>query len=548
MARTVPTQHPHDDPGASTERTGRLRALVGSMRIRKKMILLHTAFSVALAVVLLAALQPSIRDVVGSAERQSCLVAIDMLTRDPTLAAFAAPEGVELRVGTAAEVGLTSRQERLVREAQGSAVFLFGGEEPHQKAVRFDPSRDVFLYASANAVESRAAVTRMYLLLTAALLGFYLLIALSLEIVVLPKQVYGPIRALLRADLAVQEGARDEELIDPREIPTDELGEIMRSRNESIVRLRRQEAMLNDALARLEDVAIELKRKNHLLETARRNIADQDRLASLGMMSAGIAHELNTPLAVLKGQVERLAESPARGVSPSEAQLMLRVVERLERLSESLLDFARVRPPTRERVRLAHVLDEAWTLVRIDREAQGVDLRTVAPDDLSVLADPDRLGQVFVNLLRNAADAMDGEGTITVRAEPVERDGRRWVSIRVQDEGPGIAPDVLSRLFEPFVSTRLDARGTGLGLAVSEGIIREHGGVVLARNLANEPDGNHDPGADHPPRRPGAEFEIVLPDEDDAPLPSVADRGPFDDDGPTDPSEGGVRTTEQSTS
>jgi signal transduction histidine kinase len=185
--------------------------------------------------------------------------------------------------------------------------------------------------------------------------------------------------------------------------------------------------------------------------------------------------------------------------------------------------------------------------VRIDREAQGVDLRTIAPEGLSVLVDPDRLGQVFVNLLRNAADAMDGEGAITVRAEPVERDGRRWVSIRVQDEGPGITPDVLSRLFEPFVSTRLDARGTGLGLAVSEGIIREHGGVILARNLANEPQGPSPEGAEPANRRQGAEFEIVLPDEDDAPASSFAESAPFEDDGPTDPSEGGVRISSQST-
>src|SRR5690606_36800746 len=100
-------------------------------------------------------------------------------------------------------------------------------------------------------------------------------------------------------------------------MPSVELGEIMRSRNESIVRLRRQEAMLNDALERLETVAVELKRKNHLLETARRNLADQDRLASLGMMSAGIAHELNTPLAVLKGQVEGIAADPEPAFTPS---------------------------------------------------------------------------------------------------------------------------------------------------------------------------------------------------------------------------------------
>jgi two-component system NtrC family sensor kinase len=299
-------------------------------------------------------------------------------------------------------------------------------------------------------------------------------------------------------------------------MPRDELGEIMRSRNESIVRLRQQESMLNDALDRLETVAVELKRKNHLLETARRNLADQDRLVSLGMMSAGIAHELNTPLAVLKGQVERIASDPVREISASHAQLMLRVVQRLERLSESLLDFARVRPATRERTSLAHIVDEAWTLVRIDREARDVELIASIPDGLTVMGDPDRLGQVFVNLLRNAADVMDGQGVITVVAERVERDGRSWVSIRVQDQGPGIAPDVLSRLFEPFVTTRLDARGTGLGLAVSEGIIREHGGVILARNLAS--DGPQELGA--PPRRAGAEFEITLPD-DDAELPTM---------------------------
>ncbi|MGP1310533.1 MAG: sensor histidine kinase [Phycisphaerales bacterium] len=506
------------------ERSGRLRALLGSMRIRKKMIILHTAFSLALAVVLLAALRPSISDVVASAEHQSCLVAIDMLTLDPTLATTAAPEGVELRAGTADEVGLTDREARLAREAAGAAIFLYGSGDKPQEAVRYDPSRDLFLYASTNALDSRRAVTRMYLFLAAALLGFYLLIAMSLELVVLPKQVYGPIRALLRADLAVQEGRREQELIDTGEIPSDELGEIMRSRNESIVRLRRHETALNDALKQLETVALELKRKNHLLETARRNLADQDRLASLGMMSAGIAHELNTPLAVLKGQVERLADEPGRGVADNQAQLMLRVVKRLERLSESLLDFARVRPPTRERAALSAIVDDAWTLVRIDREARGVRLISRVPSGLTVLADPDRLGQVLVNLLRNAADAMDGHGAITVLADAFERDNRRWVSIRVRDEGPGIAPEVLSRLFEPFVSTRLDARGTGLGLAVSEGIVREHGGVMLAHNLTAEE-----------ASATGAEFEIVLPDDEDghpvAGSPVDASTEP-DDDGP----------------
>ena len=393
-----PFQHEPALPGPDAERrAGRLRALLGSMRIRKKMILLHTGFSLTLAVVLLLSLRPAIREVVQAAERQTCLTALEMLSRDPGLATRASVENVEFGAGSAEDLGLSAREARLAREGAGAPVFIHGDVTP-QRVARYDRDTDTFLVVSANAVEARASVIQLYLFLTAALLGVYFLIALSLELVVLPRQVYEPIRALLRADLAVQEGRRAEELIAPGEMPSDELGEIMRSRNESIIRLRRQEAALNDALERIERIAVELKRKNHLLETARRNLADQDRLASLGMMSAGIAHELNTPLAVLKGQVERLADDPERGVAPPQAQLMLRVVRRLERLSESLLDFARVRPPAREAVGVRALVDEAWTLVRLDREAGRVSLLNPVPATIIVTGAPDRLGQVFVNL------------------------------------------------------------------------------------------------------------------------------------------------------
>ena len=319
------------------------------------------------------------------------------------------------------------------------------------------------------------------------------LIALVMEVFVLPGQIYDPIETLRRADDAVQHGRRAEEIIPSSRIPRDELGEIMRSRNQSIAKLRQQEAALGEALGQLESVAGELKRKNHLLETARRNLADQDRLASLGMMSAGIAHELNTPLAVLKGCVEEL--SPARPPANERLALMLRVLGRLERLSESLLDFARVRPPSTAPVRVRDVVEEAWSLVSLDRNASAVEFVDAVPAGLVLPGDADRLTQVFVNLLRNAVDAMDGMGTVRVEAAPSERDGRSWTSITVADSGPGIDPSVLPRLFEPFVSTRLDASGTGLGLAVAEGIVREHSGVLLARN---NPAG-------------GAVFELMLP-------------------------------------
>ena len=91
---------------------------------------------------------------------------------------------------------------------------------------------------------------------------------------------------------------------------------------------------------------------------------------------------------------------------------------------------------------------------------------------------------------------MDGKRRITVTGETVDREGARWTRLMIADEGPGIDPNIASRLFEPFASTRLDSRGTGLGLAVSEGIVREHGGLLLARNRADAR---------------GAVFELLLP-------------------------------------
>src|SRR6185295_16281744 len=153
---------------------------------------------------------------------------------------------------------------------------------------------------------------QLYALTAVALLAVYGLVAAALELFVLPQHVYDPISRMLEADAAVQEGATEDELIPETAIPADELGEIMRSRNRTIVALRRHESALAEALAELGRVAGDLKRKNHLLEMAQRNLADADRLASLGMMSAGIAHELNTPLAVVKGLAEKLNSAPDR--------------------------------------------------------------------------------------------------------------------------------------------------------------------------------------------------------------------------------------------
>jgi len=508
--------------------------LLAGMRIRKKLFFLHTFFSLALTFVLLVALRPAIARIVDRADSRA---SIDLLSAiAPALASSTDEQSSRIRAylqsrphvltreGSASDLGIP-RDIAVSASVSPFTAFELNAPPWEASAVAFitpdGSSEGRYIVLSATSPEARSSVIWLYLYTLFALLFVYALVALALELFVLPQSVYDPIRRILEADKAVQDnqapgltvggGTGDSELVPEIHIPRDELGEIMRSRNDSIRALRSNQQALNLALSQLETAATDLKRKNHLLQSAQRNLADADRLASLGMMSAGIAHELNTPLAVLKGSVEQIAAQPGNPVEPSRAALMLRVVERLERLSESLLDFARVRPPTTRTVLLAPIVDEAATLVRLDRAVRAAPIQNLIDQTILIDCDADRITQVFVNLLRNAADAINARrdrpvspaDRIVVDAERTRRDDSDWLSIRIRDTGPGIDPAILPALFEPFASTRLDSRGTGLGLAVAEGIIREHDGILLARNRTPADAGAQD--------LSGAVFEIMLP-------------------------------------
>jgi signal transduction histidine kinase len=153
---------------------------------------------------------------------------------------------------------------------------------------------------------------------------------------------------------------------------------------------------------------------------------------------------------------------------------------------------------------MQQTVQEAVLLVNLDRDARDVVIVNDVAENTRAICDGDRMVQVFVNLIRNAVDATrtmareaeEPRPTIRVTAARQRMNNRELLVMRVTDEGPGIAPEVLPRLFEPFVSTRLDSKGTGLGLAVAEGIVREHGGLLRASNRVD---------------RRGAMFEVLLP-------------------------------------
>ena len=319
-----------------------------------------------------------------------------------------------------------------------------------------------------------------------ALLGVlvvvYIIGVLTLELLVLRLYIYRPLRVLLEADEASRRGDRDQELIDEQLVLGDELGQIMSSRNATLVKLRRHEQDLEQALARIEQTAADLRQKNYLLETAKQNIASQDRLVSIGLLSASVAHELNTPLAVLHGSIEKLMETIEDPHSQERLARMLRVTRRLQNLSESLVDFARVRKFEFEPLAVRPLIVEAWSLVAIDAKAAGVRFENRVDERDRVLGNSDRLIQLLVNVLRNGLHAVKSGGTILVHSRRQSGAGGDVIVLAVEDDGPGIPADVLPNIFEAFVTTRLDARGTGLGLTVAEGIAHQHGGTITAAN------------------------------------------------------------------
>jgi signal transduction histidine kinase len=206
----------------------------------------------------------------------------------------------------------------------------------------------------------------------------------------------------------------------------------------------------------------------------RERMVRADRFAAVGELATGLAHEIKNPLAGLSGALELLAEDLAPHPRQAEVvQEMRHQVARLGNTMESLLSFAR---PPKARLRTTDVnatLEKVLFLVRQQRRAASVTITSELGQELPpVLADPNQLEQVFLNICLNACQAMDGKGKLTLRTH--ETDGR--VTVEIEDDGPGIPVDVRAHVFKPFFTTKRE--GNGLGLAISARIVAEHGGHI----------------------------------------------------------------------
>jgi signal transduction histidine kinase len=206
-----------------------------------------------------------------------------------------------------------------------------------------------------------------------------------------------------------------------------------------------------------------------------------EKLAAAGTLAAGVAHEVNNPLASISSLIQILQTRPLNEEHAEEHREMLRLISqqiaRITQVLRDMMDFARARPPLRTSLDIHRIIEASIRLASFDKGFQRLQLTTHFDEDVPELfADADQLQQVFLNLLLNARDAMPSGGELQVRTkhEPLTSE----VMIEFADNGTGIAPEHRAHVFDPFFTTKPAGTGTGLGLAVCYGIITAHDGRI----------------------------------------------------------------------
>ena len=256
-------------------------------------------------------------------------------------------------------------------------------------------------------------------------------------------------------------------------------------------RLAEEFSAMCDRLDAAQRSLLEEQEERQRIETNLRNTA---RLASLGELAAGLAHEIGTPLGVIAGRAEVLQRRLAGNEQAEQGLgIVLEQIDRISRIVRSMLDFAKVRELHLAEVDVAAVLGRTLEFVGHRLEDHGIVSEiTLAGTIPRVRADAENLQEVFLNLLLNAADAMPQGGSMHVRLEPVRQthpergDALDAVRIEFRDTGTGIAPHHIERVFDPFFTTKEVGRGTGLGLSISYGVVREHGGWMEVESRVAE--------------------------------------------------------------
>jgi signal transduction histidine kinase len=271
---------------------------------------------------------------------------------------------------------------------------------------------------------------------------------------VLARRITRPIHRLVDGTVRIAHGDFSQAIVDTSR---DEVGDLARSFNEMT-------SQLLQARERMDD--------------ANRRLVQHEKLASIGRMAATIAHEIRNPLTSVKLNIQKMAEeeSFAEAVK-AHLDLSLEGIDQIERFIKELLNFTRVQELVLERWTVEQIVDESLKMIKDALAQKKIVVEKACAGDLpTVLADADKLRQVFLNVLRNAHEALGSGGRIRIACDAVVEGGRTMARVRIADNGPGIAEKDRPNIFEPFYTTK--PSGFGLGLANARKIVEQHNGTI----------------------------------------------------------------------
>jgi len=328
---------------------------------------------------------------------------------------------------------------------------------------------------------------------TLTIAGFSLGLAIVVALFVgffIQRLIYFPLKDLERGAKRLSSGNLHE-LIPVRS--RDEFGHLASSFNGMMLALRNSELELQEWNRTL---ALKVEEKTGELQIAEAKAVHAEKLASVGLLAAGIAHELNNPLTgiltfshILRKQMSD--ESP----EAKDLDLVIRETKRCSSIIKRLLDFAREKKPEKKNVDINHLLRETELLVRHPVATHDIEIVSELDADLPpILVDPDQLKQVFMNILVNAQDAIGDRGKITIRSRVLPQPDAATsgatmeplLEVSFTDTGSGIPEKDVTKIFDPFFTTKEIGKGTGLGLAVTYGIVQAHGGHIEVESAAGQ--------------------------------------------------------------
>lgn len=292
----------------------------------------------------------------------------------------------------------------------------------------------------------------------------------------LARGITRPLKTLVEGTLMISKGDFSKHLDIQK---NDELGELARSFDEMTVRL------------------LEARDK---MEAANRKLLQAEKLASIGRLSATIAHEIRNPLTSVKLNIQKISESPGLASGENEhLELAMEGIIQIEKFIKEMLDFTRVSELSLEDFYIEQILDESLKITRDKLKEKEITVEKKYGSGLpQVSVDGDKLRQVFLNIIRNAEEAVPRGGVIKIATGTVVEDGHRKIRVTIIDSGPGINRKDMDNIFEPFFSTK--ASGFGLGLAIARKILAQHGGTIKAG----------------PAGEKGSVFTILLPVKEEA--------------------------------